>query len=74
MVEVISKDEVVPVYGTLGRDVEGNAVGILVLCVCGEGEIGGCAGRGVRQAAVVLTFVNLVAERRESRDELVCGR
>lgn len=60
MVEVVAEDQVVAVYGALGREVEGDAVGVFVLGMCGEGEIGGGGGGGVGEALVILGVSGLV--------------
>jgi hypothetical protein len=54
VVEVITKDEIVTIYGLFGREAEGDAVLVARFGVLREGEVRGCGWGGAREATVVL--------------------
>jgi hypothetical protein len=54
MVEVITKDEIVTIYGLFRREAESDTVLVARFGVLREGEVGGCGWGGSWEATVVL--------------------
>jgi hypothetical protein len=54
VVEIVAEHEIIPVDALLQREPEADAVGVLVLCVRREVEVGRGVGRAAGQASVVL--------------------